>query len=86
MISSMETVLSVIKERIHSASIMPTGIVATWETQDLGGMASLTSFEDIGLPDQLKLLVSLRRFDLDIRPQMKALHGLVNHVRQEDLP
>jgi hypothetical protein len=86
MISSMETILSVITERVHAASKMPAGIVATWETKDLGGMASHTVFKDESLAYNLKLLLSLRRFDLDIRPQMKALHGLINHVRQEDLP
>lgn len=86
MVSSMETVLSVVKERIHSASSMPIGIVATWETKDLGGMASHIAFEEQGFPDELKVLLSLRRFDLDISPQMKALQGLINHVRREDLP
>jgi hypothetical protein len=86
MVSSMETVVSVVKERIHSASSMPTGIAATWETKDFGGMASHIAYEEPSFPDEVKVLLSLRRFDLDVRPQMKALHGLINHVRQEDLP
>jgi hypothetical protein len=86
MVSSMETVVSVVKERIHSASSMPTGVVATWETKDFGGMASHVAYQEPSFPDEVKVLLSLRRFDLDVRPQMKALHGLINHVRQEDLP
>jgi hypothetical protein len=86
MVSSMETVVSVVKERIHSSSSMPTGVVATWETKDFGGMASHVAYEEPSFPDEVEVLLSLRRFDLDIRPQMKALHGLINHVRQEDLP
>jgi hypothetical protein len=86
MISSMETVVSVVRERIHSASSMPTGVVATWETKDFGGMASHVAYQEPSFPDEVKILLSLRRFDLDVRPQMKALHGLINHVRQEDLP
>ena len=86
MVSSMETVVSVVKERVHSTSSMPTGVVATWETKDFGGMASHVAYQEPSFPDEVKVLLSLRRFDLDIRPQMKALHGLINHVRQEDLP
>lgn len=86
MISSIETTLSVVKERIHRSSSMPTGIVATWVTKDLGGIASYSVSKIADVPDDLNLLISLRRFDLDIQPQMKVLHGLINHVRQEDLP
>ena len=86
MVSKMETVLSVITERVHSASLMPAGVVATWTTKDLGGVVSHVASEETGFSEDLKVLMSLRSFDLDIRPQMKALHDLINHVRQEDLP
>ena len=86
MVSSMETVVSVVKERLHSGSSMSTGIIATWETKSFGGMAKHVAYQETSSPDEVKVLLSLRRFDLDIRPQMKALHGLINHVRQEDLP
>jgi hypothetical protein len=49
-------------------------------------MASHVAYQEPSFPDEVKVLLSLRRFDLDVRPQMKALHGLINHVRQEDLP
>jgi len=86
MVSSMETAVSVVKERLHSGSSMSTGIIATWETKSFGGMAKHVAYQETSFPDEVKVLLSLRRFDLDIRPQMKALHDLINHVRQEDLP
>jgi hypothetical protein len=85
-IASMETVLSVIRKRIHSASSMPTGVVATWQCKQFGGMANYTDMSDSSAPDNVKLLLSLRHFALDIQPQMKGLHDLINHIKEKDIP
>jgi hypothetical protein len=86
MVHLVETVLSVVKERIHNSSPMSAGTIATWHSRAFGGMATQTVFQDAQFPSQLKLLLSLQHFGLDVRPQMKALHALINHVREEDLP
>jgi hypothetical protein len=86
MIHSVETSLSVGEDRAQSASSMPAGIVATWGSKEFGGMISFTGHRGARNLDRLKLLLTLKHFSLDIRPEMKALHDLIYHVRQEDVP
>jgi len=86
MIHNIETTLSVGQDRAQSASSMPAGVVATWGSKDFGGLISFACHGGSRDPDQLKILLSLKHFSLNIQPQMKALHDLIYHVRQEDVP
>jgi hypothetical protein len=86
MIHSIETTLSAQPQPRTLSVLAPGEVVAICRLKELGSMVTHQTSQHGELPDQLRVLMSLRQLGLDIRPQMKVLRGLIENLRDQEYP